>query len=69
MMDISRYQGINQFGKAYAAMLRNDPHALGSVDRVLAERMVRICVDTAEYLYTRHTSTSVEYTDGLPSGA
>lgn len=36
-MNISRYQGIYRFGKAYGFMLENDPHASGSVDRVLAK--------------------------------
>ena len=63
-MDTSRYQGTGQFGKAYATMLQNDPHAPGSVDCVLAERMVRICADTAEYLYTRYSPTSTDYEKG-----
>ena len=55
---------ISQFGKAYATMPQNDPHAPGSVDRVLADRMVRFCVDTAEYLYTRYSLTSTDYEMG-----
>ena len=45
-------------------MLQNDPHSPGSVDRVLADRMVRIRVDTAEYLYTRHSPTYTDYETG-----
>jgi hypothetical protein len=32
-------------------MLQNDPNAPGSVDRVLIERMVRLCAETADRLY------------------
>ena len=64
LMDISRYQGIGQFGKAYGIMLENDTHALGSVDRVLAERTVRLCAETAEYLYTGYSPTSARYEKG-----
>ena len=51
MFDVSAYRGIAQFGKAYQTMLENDAHAPGSVDRALAEEMVRLCPETAEYLY------------------
>ena len=34
-MDVSRYQGIHQFGRNYAFMLESDTHSLDSVDRVL----------------------------------
>ena len=63
-MDISRYQGTDQFGMAYTNMLQNGPHAQGSVDRALADRMVSICVDTAEYLYARYTPKSTDYEKG-----
>ena len=63
-MDISRYQGIDQFGKAYRITLENDTHASGSVDRVLAETMVRLCAETADYLYTGYSPTSVHYEKG-----
>ena len=63
-MDISHYQGAGQFGKAYGIMLENDTHALGSVDRVLAETMVRLCADTAEYLYTEYSPTLARYEKG-----
>ena len=45
-------------------MLENDTHALGSVDRVLAETMVRLCADTAEYLYTEYSPTLARYEKG-----
>ena len=63
-MDISRYQGIAQFGKAYRIMLENDTHAPGSVDRVLAETMVRLCAETADYLYKGYSPTSTKYEKG-----
>ena len=64
LMNISRYQGIDQFGKAYSIMLENDTHAPGSVDRVLAETMVRLCAETADYLYTEYSPTLVHYEKG-----
>ena len=57
-MDTSRYQGTGQFGKAYGTMLEKDTHAPGSVDRVLAEKMVRLCAETADYLYMGYSPTS-----------
>ena len=63
-MEITRYQGVDQFGKAYRIILENDTHALGSVDRVLAETMVRLCAETAEYLYTRYSPTCTSYEKG-----
>lgn len=42
-------------------MLENDAHAPGSVDRVLVERMVRLCVETAEFLYRDFTPTQAVY--------
>ena len=63
-MDISPYQGIDQFGKAYRITLENDPHASGSVDRVLAETMVRLCTETADYLYKGYSLTCTRYERG-----
>jgi transglutaminase-like putative cysteine protease len=65
MMDVSAYQGIGQFGPAYRIMLENDCHAAGSGDRVLLERMVRLCGETADYLYRDYTPTSVTCPDGV----
>jgi len=61
MFDPSAYQGIGQFGRAYRAMFENDAHASASVDRVLVERMVRLCTETAAYLYRNYTPTRVDY--------
>lgn len=63
-MDISRYQGIDQFGEAYRVTLENDTHAPGSVDRVLAETMVRLCAATVDYLYTGYSPTCTRYEKG-----
>jgi transglutaminase-like putative cysteine protease len=60
-MDLAPYTGIGQFGSAYRVMLANDSHAPGSVDRVLLDGMVRLCSQTAEYLYSRHTPTELCY--------
>ncbi len=64
MTNLSQYQGLAQFGPAYAFSWGNDTHAPGSVDRVLAERMIRLCSETAPYLYRDYTPTAVEYTNG-----
>jgi hypothetical protein len=64
MVDLSRYQGTAQFGRAYEIMLENDAHAPGSVDRVLAQRMIRLCPETAFDLYEGYTPTEVHYQKG-----
>ena len=63
-MDVSRYQGIHQFGGNYAFMLESDTHALGSVDRVLAENMVRLCAETVEFLYIGYSPPLATYEKG-----
>jgi hypothetical protein len=63
-LDLTRYTGIGQFGRAYMIMLSNDAHAPGSVDRVLAEGMIQICASTAPHLYTDYTPTDVPYRTG-----
>jgi len=62
--DLSEYMGISQFGQAYRIMMENDAHAPGSVDRVLAERMIRLCTETAAQLYARYTPTAIHYLEG-----
>jgi hypothetical protein len=64
MIDISLYQGIGQFGPAYQIMLENDPHAPGSIDRLLIENMIRLCPETADYLYREYTPTRSLYQKG-----
>ena len=58
-LNLSRYQGISQFGSGYETALRNDTHARGSVDLVLAERMIRLCSETARYMYEIYTPTKL----------
>lgn len=64
MVDVSHHRGPSQFGRAYQIMLQNDAHAPGSVDRVLLERMVRLCSETAAYLYEEYTPTTIRYERG-----
>ncbi len=63
-MNLSKYTGSGQLGTAYGMMLRNDCHAPGSVDRLLIDRMVRLCAQTADPLYSGHTPTKVSYRSG-----
>ena len=56
--------GPAAFGRAYQTMLERDAHARGSVDRVLASSMVRLCDATAEHLYTSFTPLDVRYRQG-----
>lgn len=45
-------------------MLENDTHAPGSVDRELAASMVRLCENTAAYLYDKYTDLHIGYVKG-----
>jgi hypothetical protein len=60
----AEYQGLNQFGPAYRLLLENDPHPPGSVDRVLMLSMIRVCEQTAGYLYGPFTDARVPYSPG-----
>jgi len=62
--DVSIYRGLAQFGPAYRVMLENDAHAPGSVDQVLMENMVRLCTETADYLYSQYTPERSLYRRG-----
>lgn len=64
MNNISKYQGVNQFGLAYKIMLENDTHAPGSIDRILTENMIRLCSKTSDYLYNKYTPTRSFYNNG-----
>ena len=64
MKDVERFRGIGQFGPAYQVMLENDSHAPGSVDRVLLEKMVKLCHETVDYLYSEYTSQKILYKKG-----
>lgn len=65
MINISIYRGINQFGPAYKIMAGNDTHALGSIDRVLHENMIKLCPETVDYLYAKYTSITALYKKGM----
>lgn len=45
-------------------MLEHDAHAPGSVDRELARTMVRLCPETAEYLYHSFSPLDIRYQHG-----
>jgi transglutaminase-like putative cysteine protease len=64
LADLLRHAGTSQFGPAYQVMFENDPHAAGSVDRVLLDRMIRLCPETAFYLYRHHTPLDLKYRPG-----
>jgi len=63
-MDLSPYQGLGIFGAAYRLMLENDCHAPGSVDRVLADRSILLCDQTAQFLYSQYTPMRPPYRKG-----
>jgi transglutaminase-like putative cysteine protease len=63
-MDLTCFTGTSAFGRAYEIMLERDSHAPGSVDRVLGNSMVRLCQETADYLYHSFTSLDVQYKRG-----
>jgi len=64
MAALAQFGGVGQFGRAYQTMFENDAHVPGSVDCVLMERMIRLCPETAAYLYEKHTPTQVRYPGG-----
>ena len=63
-MDLTQFTGTSAFGRAYQVMMERDAHAYGSVDRVLASSMVRLCHQTADYLYTSFTPLEARYGRG-----
>lgn len=65
MNNIPKYQGISQFGPAYKVMFENDTHTPGSIDRILTKNMIRLCSETADYLYGEYTPTKSFYKKGL----
>ena len=64
MINICTYQGLSQFGPAYKVMFGNDTHADDSIDRILTEDMIRLCSETADYLYVEYTPTRSFYKKG-----
>ena len=67
-MNRAALTGPKAFGRAYRIMLDNDPHAPGSADREIVASMIRLCDETAGYLYDGHTSRSVGYAEGTRPG-
>ncbi len=63
-MDLSGFTGIGAFGRAYCVMMENDAHARGSVDWLLAQTMMRLCSETADFLYSSFTPLEVKYQQG-----
>lgn len=63
-LDLTSYTGSSAFGPAYRYMLENDAHAPGSVDRQLVASMVRLCAETADFLYGEFTPLEVRYKPG-----
>jgi transglutaminase-like putative cysteine protease len=64
MIDLGHFQGTGQYGRAYRIMLESDPHAPGSVDRVLMEESIRLGHEPAPHLYGGYTPTVVTYRPG-----
>ena len=64
MINLASFTGSKAFGKAYQYMLDNDAHAQGSVDREIASSMIRLCNETASYLYDGYTDLSIGYVAG-----
>ena len=60
-MDLADFTGAGAIDGAYRVMMEHDAHAPGSVDRVLAAGMVKLCSETAEVLYSSFTPLEVRY--------
>lgn len=67
-MDLASFTGPKAFGRAYQYMLDNDAHAQGSVDREIASSTIRLCNETASYLYEGYTDLSIGYVAGSRPG-
>jgi transglutaminase-like putative cysteine protease len=63
-MDLDAFRGTVVFGRAYQFMLEHDTHATGSADREIVDATIRLCPETAEYLYRAHTPLDVGYVRG-----
>ena len=57
-------KGLGIFGRQYEIMYKNDVHAVGTVDRVLCEQMIKLDDNSKEYLYNSHTDLSCRYKPG-----
>ena len=67
-MNLAALTGPQAFGRAYRIMLDNDPHAPASADRAIVASMIRLCDETAGYLYDGYTSRSIAYVAGARPG-
>ena len=67
-MNLAALTGPKAFGRAYRIMLDNDPHAPASADRVIVASMIRLCDESARYLYDSHTGRSIAYVAGTRPG-
>ncbi|MDE3260198.1 MAG: hypothetical protein OYM47_20380 [Gemmatimonadota bacterium] len=63
-MDLAPFTGPKAFGRAYRAMLNNDPHAKGSVDRAIMSGMIRLSSRTVAYLYEDFTDLTTGFVEG-----
>lgn len=64
MLDLTTYQGLGQFGRAYQIMLENSPDPPCSVEGVWTRQMIRLCPETVGYLHTHYTPTELRYERG-----
>jgi len=64
IVQLSRYQGLGHFGRAYQIMLENSPDPPCSVEGVWTRQMIRLCPETVGYLYTHYTPTELRYERG-----
>jgi len=57
-------KGISIFGKQYEFGYKNETHEPGSVVRVLFDEMIKLDVNSVEYLYNSYTDLSISYKQG-----
>ena len=67
-MNLAALTGPKAFGRAYRIMLDNDPHGAASVDREIVASMIRLCDESARYLYDGYTSRSIACVAGTRPG-
>ena len=61
---IELQKGTKIFGKQYEYGYNNETHAPGSVVRVLFDEMIKLDINSAEYLYNSYTDLSARYKTG-----
>ena len=57
-------KGIGIFGKQYEFGYKNETHAPGSVVRVLFDEMIKLDVNSVEFLYNSYTDLTARYKMG-----